>query len=516
MLASAARARLTRRSSSKPDENEQQASKMRSLNEHVGRAVPRYGHDMSTRILHPISNALRFQIIRAIGASALSSASLVGCGGKVTIDDVDASDPTGASTSSGTTSGSSSAAATSGGSGGYPTTGVAGTGGWTGTTSMATSTTAASGSGGASAAGGRSGVGGVAGVGGSGGVAGAGGSNSKGPYVCYKSAEIQTKCSGGLHICRTDGGVWDPDGGFFCPDRIGVPDTCQVYEGLVPKGTLACCYLTPAPPNPACGRPFLVEGTARRAALTARADWFAGEGRPDDLEMDPITCGALARAWLDDARSEHASIASFARFTLELLAWGAPSHLVADAQRAAADEIDHARRCFSLASRYAKKAFGPGPLALHGRLFASSLAAAAAATVKEGCVGETIGAVQASYQHAQACDPSVRAALAVVAADEARHAELAWRFVGWALSAGGDAVRAAVTRAFDEACAEVRARTCDTPLAVDATLWRAHGRLSADEQRSSLFDALERVVEPCRRALFEASVRPGPKVELSV
>jgi hypothetical protein len=92
------------------------------------------------------------------------------------------------------------------------------------------------------------------------------------------------------------------------------------------------------------------------------------------LRLDPDTRAALACEWLDDARLEHASVASFARFVLELLALGAPAELVHFAQRALGDEIDHARRCFSLASRYAQEPLGPAALQVDGALAELGLA----------------------------------------------------------------------------------------------------------------------------------------------
>ena len=59
---------------------------------------------------------------------------------------------------------------------------------------------------------------------------------------------------------------------------------------------------------------------------------------------------AVVKAWTTAARAEHASVASFARFTLQLLHLGAPADLVADAQQAALDEVRHARLCFGVAS----------------------------------------------------------------------------------------------------------------------------------------------------------------------
>jgi len=200
------------------------------------------------------------------------------------------------------------------------------------------------------------------------------------------------------------------------------------------------------------GRPFVVDGTARQAGVMTRADWLerrlegAAHGKPEELR-------SLTAAWLADAQAEHASIASFARFTLHLLALGAPPDLVGDAQRAASDEIEHAKLCFALASRYAGRSLGPGPLSLEGAVNDVSLAELAVATVREGCVGETMSAVLAGERLERARDAEVRAALERIAADETRHAELGWRTVAWAIARGGDVVREAVRLAFAETIA---------------------------------------------------------------
>ena len=51
-------------------------------------------------------------------------------------------------------------------------------------------------------------------------------------------------------------------------------------------------------------------------------------------------------------QGEQASVASFARFSLDLLSVGAPADLVDDAHDAAKDEIQHAKLAFGLASFY--------------------------------------------------------------------------------------------------------------------------------------------------------------------
>lgn len=67
--------------------------------------------------------------------------------------------------------------------------------------------------------------------------------------------------------------------------------------------------------------------------------------------LGPAERSALASRWLDSALLEHASIASFARFSLHLLAVGAPPELLERTQRAALDEIEHARLAFAIVAR---------------------------------------------------------------------------------------------------------------------------------------------------------------------
>ena len=57
-----------------------------------------------------------------------------------------------------------------------------------------------------------------------------------------------------------------------------------------------------------------------------------------------------ARKWLAAALAEHASVASFSKFALELLAVGAPASLLQRAHQAALDEIRHAQLSFDVVS----------------------------------------------------------------------------------------------------------------------------------------------------------------------
>jgi hypothetical protein len=144
---------------------------------------------------------------------------------------------------------------------------------------------------------------------------------------------------------------------------------------------------------------------------------------------------------------EHASIAAFARFSLQLLALGAPPELVDACTQALGDETTHTKLCFALASAYAGHAIGPGPLDVAGSLDVTSLADIVDLVIAEGCFGETSAALDALSAAETATDPVIAAVYSQIAHDEQRHAELAFRFVRWALERGGKAVEARVLAA---------------------------------------------------------------------
>jgi hypothetical protein len=206
---------------------------------------------------------------------------------------------------------------------------------------------------------------------------------------------------------------------------------------------------------------------------------------------------------------EHASVASFSRFSLALLAAGAPAELVELAHRAALDEVRHARLCFDLASRYAGETLAPGPFPFDAAVqVEADLASVAASTAREGCLGETVAALVAAEQLARASDPEVRRALEEIAEDEAEHALLAWKTVAWAIQVGGAPVRAAVERVLLGAVpADVPSPRVASQALREATLasakLEAHGQLDAFTKASTAAGAIANVVAPAARALLD-------------
>jgi hypothetical protein len=267
-----------------------------------------------------------------------------------------------------------------------------------------------------------------------------------------------------------------------------------------------CCYTFC--PGPCCGRPFLIDGHARVAPLERTEEWLSRDLTPltDIGALNAHTAQAIREAWLADAQMEHASVAAFGRFMLQLIALGAPARMVRDAALAAEDEVTHAELCFSIAACIGGVALGPMPLAIHDAFGARTLGEVITEVVHEGCVGETIAAVIASRQLEEAREPAIRQVLERISADEARHAELAFRFLRWAIDIGGEEARARAADAFAAALRDWKPSSEPEGLLegdVDAPVLRAYGRLSTAERDETARRALVEIVAPCARALVE-------------
>jgi hypothetical protein len=178
--------------------------------------------------------------------------------------------------------------------------------------------------------------------------------------------------------------------------------------------------------NVVCGRPFLIAEAPRLAPLQTRADWLESALRPGMSALSPLERAELAAHWARLGQMEHASIAAFARFNLQLLSLGVPSELVEGCNRALADETAHARACFALASAYGGAKIGPGRLDIERCLEETSLFCVAELVLREGCLGETVASLEALAASEVASEPAVKRALTRIAQDELRHAQLAF------------------------------------------------------------------------------------------
>lgn len=175
------------------------------------------------------------------------------------------------------------------------------------------------------------------------------------------------------------------------------------------------------------GRPLRVRSVPRFAAAVSRSDW--ANGPTPDAITDDVLRTRRADEWTRVGLGEHAAVAAFAKLVLDLVAHGAPPHLIRRSLEAAIDEVRHAERAFAVASAYADRPVGPGTLSDGSETPMDTLLEE---TWTDGVVGERESARVLRSQAAICCDPSVAAVLTEAADDEDGHATLAEDIVAWA------------------------------------------------------------------------------------
>ncbi|MBK8257000.1 MAG: ferritin-like domain-containing protein [Polyangiaceae bacterium] len=250
--------------------------------------------------------------------------------------------------------------------------------------------------------------------------------------------------------------------------------------------------------NCAVGRPLTVDGHIRTAGRMERGDWSNAPRVPEVAHLSDSLRADLGRYWREVAALEHASIASFARFSLELLAMGAPPDLLLRAHAAGMDEIVHAQIAYRLANVYMCASDGPAPLDVSDVRPAQNPCQIVAALVEEACVGETVGAAEARALSTMVTDAALVDAYTRIAEDEAKHAELGWATLAWMLRTGGQDVKNAARAAFDRSMAKMSA----DPFVEYTEAAPHHGLLSGAMLGGVRRRVVAEVIAPCVQGLF--------------
>lgn len=178
------------------------------------------------------------------------------------------------------------------------------------------------------------------------------------------------------------------------------------------------------------GRPFRCDdGSSWRASARLGRRRSPALGR----ELGAAERERIGLSYLEDGLDEHASVPAFERLAQELAAHAAPRVLVARALAAAAEEVRHARTCFSLAEAYlGRDVMVPGFPTL-GSVRPRDLAQVMGECLLDGCVGEAAAAEVVLERARATAEPTERRALRAIAVDERGHAQLAADIVAWSL-----------------------------------------------------------------------------------
>ncbi|MBU6284192.1 hypothetical protein KGQ64_18260, partial [bacterium] len=225
---------------------------------------------------------------------------------------------------------------------------------------------------------------------------------------------------------------------------------------------------------------------------------------------DAAERSSLAASWAREASFEHGSVFSFDGALAALRVLGAPEEIVRSTASARADETRHAAVLYRLAGAIAGVPLGPGPIALDP-VPVPSLARFAGDLFVEACANETIAVAQTQAALADPLIlPAVAAILGPIVEDELSHVELAWRTLGWCLSADDRSVRAAIAdalEAFEASLTFEHAGGDDVPASV-ASPW---GLLPARDKHLVRLRCAREVIVPCARTLL---ARPRSRVAI--
>jgi hypothetical protein len=192
---------------------------------------------------------------------------------------------------------------------------------------------------------------------------------------------------------------------------------CMIYNGP-PDGSGDAVY------------PTIDMDGAPEGALVFDCEWCNNGGRrpPGFRRGKARGSNAMGLFFARMAELESASIRAFRTIRRELVAHGAPRDLVEAAEHATRDEARHAKLTRAIARRHGAE---PPPVHRSQRSPIRSLEEFALDNAIEGCVNETFGALVAHFQAKHARDEQIATVMGEIAADETRHAALAWAISRW-------------------------------------------------------------------------------------
>jgi len=240
--------------------------------------------------------------------------------------------------------------------------------------------------------------------------------------------------------------------------------------------------------------PRIEPGDAWAQASTVNGD--LGIARPDAPPARD-----LAARWRENGRTEHASVAAFARLTLDLMALAAPPSLIKAANEDALDEIRHTELCFGLARAIDGEASGPAafPEARAARTIGlprtAALARLAVDSLVDGALYEAVSARIVARLAKRCTIAPIREVLKSIAADEGRHAAHGWDVVEWCLAEGGAPVASAIAGAVKALPREMRSPLPEGAARGAWEAWGIHGHALEAEEYEKAREALVRRVE---------------------
>lgn len=214
---------------------------------------------------------------------------------------------------------------------------------------------------------------------------------------------------------------------------MALSDDGEFWYGKYSEITSACAPVVTEIVEVKVGKDGFIE-ELRRAIGSTEGGVCIGRIPPGELNIvrENADCygEGLGKMFARHAAFEAASVVAFEHLQRELLYYQAPRSIIEKIVTAANDERRHAQQVSALAEQYGAQSdtftVDTGNV--------RSLFDIALDNLKEGCVGETWGALVGLYQAENAQDTSIRKTMKSIAEDEVGHAALSWEIHNWLIT----------------------------------------------------------------------------------
>ena len=186
------------------------------------------------------------------------------------------------------------------------------------------------------------------------------------------------------------------------------------------------------------GRPLLNNCEITLAPLIQGAGWVTCASTQEEFNGSELELSQVKEYWQLAAQLEHSSVASFARFTMQMLSFGVPADILLLIQKATADEVKHAQGAAQIFSILSGEQVRFGDLPLEGLTLQTSRQKLIETLIREACINETLGVAEITETLRLCKQEQVSAHLSTLLVDEMMHAELAWRSLQWLIKTADD------------------------------------------------------------------------------
>jgi len=288
-------------------------------------------------------------------------------------------------------------------------------------------------------------------------------------------------------------------------------DECRSSESCDNYG--AGCYATPVGwrcDTDFCGegRPLLTECEVTVAPLVMGKGWVSSVPTSEVNNISPKELEQLIEYWTFAAQLEHSSVASFARFTMQMLSFSVPADLLLAIQTATADEVKHAQSAAHILSTLTKKQVSFGALPLEGITLKTSRRELIEALIREACMSETLGVAEITEALRLSEQELVSQHLNTLLEDETMHAALAWRSLRWLITSAHNSEQAELidhaVEIFDLVAIEMGLvqQSYSRPICHHSTL-NQWGVLTDSQKYEIRHQAYNEIILPCVKGLEE-------------